>query len=75
MLVLSRKTGESIIIGGTVEVTVTEIRGDRVRLGFKAPAEVSIHREEVYRRIVKEQANTPAPPGKKGESRFFVECA
>ena len=51
MLVLSRKQGERIVIGGNITVTVIEVKGDRVKLGFSAPAEVPIHREEVQRRI------------------------
>ena len=51
MLVLSRKSGERVIIGTEITVTVLEVRGDRVRLGFHGPAEVPIHREEVRRRI------------------------
>jgi carbon storage regulator len=51
MLVLSRKRGEKIVIGGDVTLTVLEVRGDRVKLGFTAPAEVPIHREEIHRRI------------------------
>jgi carbon storage regulator len=51
MLVLSRKKNERIMIGEDIEVTVIEIRGDRVKLGFVGPNEVPIHREEVYRRM------------------------
>ncbi len=51
MLVLSRKRGEVIIIGDDVIVTVLAVHGDRVKLGFNAPAEVTIHREEVHQRI------------------------
>ena len=51
MLVLSRKKNERIMIGNDIEVTIVEIRGDRVKLGFIGPQEVPIHREEVYRRI------------------------
>jgi len=51
MLVLSRKKNERIMIGNDIEVTIVEIRGDRVKLGFIGPNEVPIHREEVYRRI------------------------
>jgi carbon storage regulator len=51
MLVLSRKKDERIMIGENIEVTVVEIRGDRVKLGFVGPNEVPIHREEVFRRI------------------------
>ena len=48
MLVLSRKRGESIIIDNDVAVTVVEMRGDKVRLGIKAPDSVQVHRAEVY---------------------------
>jgi len=51
MLVLSRKVGESIVIGNGITVTVVEVHGERVRLGFTAPADVSIHREELQRKI------------------------
>ena len=53
MLVLSRKKDETIRIGDDIEVYVIEIRGDKVRLGFSAPANLSIHREEVYQAIKK----------------------
>ncbi len=48
MLVLSRKKDESIVINDNIVVTVIEIRGDKIRLGFDAPKEVPIHRREVY---------------------------
>ncbi len=51
MLVLSRKRGERIVIGDDITVTVLEVRGDRVKLGFTAPAEVPIHRAEVQQSI------------------------
>jgi len=51
MLVLSRKRGEGIVIGDGVTVTVLEVNGNQVKLGFTAPAEVQIHREEVHQRI------------------------
>ncbi|MEX0676426.1 MAG: carbon storage regulator CsrA [Pirellulales bacterium] len=51
MLVLSRKKDQRIMIGENIEVTVVEIRGDRVKLGFVGPHDVPIHREEVFRRI------------------------
>lgn len=56
MLVLSRNKGEKIVIGNNIVVTVVDIRGDRVRLGFTGPSEVPIHREEVFRRLEAEQA-------------------
>ena len=51
MLVLSRKRGERIVIGPNIELTVVDICGNRVRLAFDAPRDVSIHRQEVYQRI------------------------
>lgn len=51
MLVLSRKRGEAIVVGRDIEVTVLEVRGDRVKLGFKGPGEVPIHWAEVKLRI------------------------
>lgn len=55
MLVLSRKQDEKIIIGDNITLMVVSIQGDKVRLGIEAPKHVSIHREEVYRAIQKEQ--------------------
>ncbi len=54
MLVLSRQRDESIIIGDNVQVTVVDIRGDKVRLGIIAPAEIPVHRKEVYDAIQRE---------------------
>jgi carbon storage regulator len=49
VLVLSRRNGESIVVGDDIVITVLEIRGDHVRLGVSAPRNVQVHREEVYR--------------------------
>ena len=54
MLVLSRKRGEQILIGPNIELTVVDIGENKVRLAFDAPRDVSIHREEIYRRIENE---------------------
>lgn len=51
MLVLTRKKDESIVINGVINVTVVEIRGDKVRLGISAPVEIPVHRLEVYEAI------------------------
>ena len=56
MLVLTRKLGEVIRVGDTVTVRVLEVKGNQVRLGVEAPAEVRIYREEIYRAIRKESA-------------------
>jgi carbon storage regulator len=62
MLVLSRKVGETIFIGDDIFLTVVEIRGDRVRLGIVAPAEVLVDRQEVYEKR-KTWPNGEADPG------------
>jgi carbon storage regulator len=54
MLVLSRQRDETIMIGDDIEITVVDIRGDKVRLGINAPASVPVHRKEVYDAIKKE---------------------
>jgi carbon storage regulator len=54
MLALTRKSGESIIIGDNIVVTVVEVKGDSVRLAIEAPKEVKIYRREIYQQIVAE---------------------
>ena len=54
MLVLSRQRDETIIIGDDIEITVVDIRGDKVRLGVSAPKSISVHRKEVYDAIRRE---------------------
>lgn len=53
MLVLSRKAGESIVIGGVVVVTVLDVRGEVIRVGIDAPRSVSVHRQEVHEELVR----------------------
>jgi len=55
MLILSRQKDDSIIIGDDIEITVVDIRGDKVRLGINAPRSVSVHRKEIYDAIQKEE--------------------
>ena len=55
MLALTRRIGETVKIGNTIDVTILDIRGRIVRLGFDAPKEIPIHREEIYKRIQKEK--------------------
>ena len=55
MLVLSRQKDESIMIGDNVEVTIVDVRGDKVRLGITAPKEIPVHRMEVYEAIQREK--------------------
>ncbi len=55
MLVLSRQKDESIMIGDNVEVTIVDVRGDKVRLGITAPREIAVHRKEIYEAIQREK--------------------
>lgn len=61
MLVLSRHKDESIIIGDDIEITIVDVRGDKVRLGINAPREVSVHRKEIYDLIQKEKEERAVP--------------
>ena len=54
MLVLSRQKDQTIMIGDLIEITVVEVRGDKVRLGISAPVSISVHRKEVYEAIQRE---------------------
>ncbi|MCK4753031.1 MAG: carbon storage regulator CsrA [Planctomycetes bacterium] len=65
MLVLSRQKDESIIIGDDVEITIVDVRGDKVRLGITAPKEISVHRREVYEAIQREKAEKKSEEQKK----------
>jgi carbon storage regulator len=55
MLILTRRIGETVIIGDDVSITVLGVKGNQVRLGVNAPRDVSVHREEIYQRIKFEQ--------------------
>lgn len=57
MLVLSRQRDETIMIGDSIEITVVDVRGDKVRLGITAPTSVAVHRKEVYEAIQRENRN------------------
>lgn len=63
MLVLSRQRDETIMIGDDVEITVVDIRGDKVRLGINAPARVAVHRKEVYEAIKAENRQAAGVDG------------
>lgn len=82
MLVLTRRPGESIVIGNEIVVTVLEVRHDQVRIGIAAPRSVQVHREEIFRQVAQENAaavttasaaaallkrRPPKPPGAVGQ--------
>ena len=56
MLVLSRNKSESIMIGDDIEITIVDVRGDKVRLGINAPRSIAVHRREIYDAIQREKA-------------------
>lgn len=65
MLILTRRVGETLMIGDNVSVTVLGVKGNQVRIGINAPKDVAVHREEIYERIKREQGN--------GDDRYDAE--
>lgn len=61
MLILTRRVGETLMIGDEVTVTVLGVKGNQVRIGVNAPKEVAVHREEIYDRIKREQESGQVP--------------
>jgi carbon storage regulator len=57
MLILTRRVGETVMIGNEVTVTVLGVKGNQVRIGVNAPKDVPVHREEIYERIKREEGN------------------
>jgi len=67
MLVLSRREGESIVIGNDIVVTVLEVRGGQVRIGVNAPRSLQVHREEIFQQVSEANREAAATPGEHRE--------
>ena len=63
MLILTRRVGETLMIGDDVSVTVLGVKGNQVRIGVNAPKDVAVHREEIYQRIQREKSGEEGSEG------------
>lgn len=74
MLILTRRTGESLVIGKDIAITVLGVKGNQVRIGIKAPKDVAVHREEISERIRKE-GDDPKASAESGHPRIIQAAA
>ena len=73
MLILTRRVGETLMVGDDVTVTVLGVKGNQVRIGVNAPKEVAVHREEIYQRIRKERSgDSNEEGGEEGRDKGFL---
>ncbi len=72
MLILTRRVGETVMIGNDVTVTVLGVKGNQVRVGVNAPRDVAVHREEIFERIKREEQGdgSSRPAGGNGQGSF-----
>lgn len=68
MLILTRRAGETVMIGSDVTITVLGVKGNQVRIGINAPKDVAVHREEIYDRIQSEKGGGATAPPEKDNS-------
>ncbi|MEZ5492429.1 MAG: carbon storage regulator CsrA [Gammaproteobacteria bacterium] len=68
MLILTRRIGETLMVGDDVTITVLGVKGNQVRIGVNAPKDVAVHREEIYQRIQKERNGDEDPDGSDGDT-------
>jgi carbon storage regulator len=72
MLILTRRVGETVMIGDDVTITVLGVKGNQVRVGINAPKHVAVHREEIYERIKREQQPEPEELAEKPKAAQYV---
>lgn len=66
MLILTRRVGETLMIGDSVSITVLGVKGNQVRIGITAPKDVAVHREEIFQRLHKDESTEKSGPADSG---------